>query len=138
MCGIAGIIGPISEKDKHDIKLFKESISKRGPDNAREIVKDNIAIANSVLSMSEGLCPMENDRYVFAINGEIYNHQHLRQGLKYDFKTKNDCEVLLAGITLKGLDFVYEVNGDFAFVLYDKKKRKYHLFVDRQTNTHTH
>ncbi len=61
---------------------------------------------------------------VLAVNGEIYNHQDIRRRLagKYDFQTGSDCEVILALYREKGIDFLEDLNGIFAFVLYDEER----------------
>ena len=60
-------------------------------------------------------------KLVLAVNGEIYNHQEIRSRYagQYDFQTGSDCEVILALYRDKGIDFLEELNGIFAFVLYD-------------------
>ena len=61
---------------------------------------------------------------MLAVNGEIYNHQEIRRRYagKYDFQTGSDCEVILALYREKGPDFLEELSGIFAFVLYDTEK----------------
>ena len=58
------------------------------------------------------------------MNGEIYNHRELRKNLQqpYEFLTHSDCEVILALYREKGIDFLEDLNGIFAFALYDKEK----------------
>ena len=59
-----------------------------------------------------------------AVNGEIYNHQALRAELsdRYEFQTESDCEVILALYQEKGIDFLDDLQGMFAFILYDSVK----------------
>ena len=61
---------------------------------------------------------------VLAVNGEIYNHQDIRKKLagQYDFRTGSDCEVILALYQKKGIDFLEDLNGIYAFALYDSEK----------------
>ena len=58
------------------------------------------------------------------MNGEIYNHRDVRAKYaeKYDFHTGSDCEVILALYRDKGIHFLEELNGIFAFALYDEEK----------------
>ncbi len=64
---------------------------------------------------------------VLAVNGEIYNHQQIRKKYEgvYAFQTQSDCEVILALYQEKGPDFLEDLNGIFAFALYDQKKDVY-------------
>lgn len=61
---------------------------------------------------------------MLAVNGEIYNHQTLRAeyGDCYAFQTGSDCEVILALYQEKGPDFLDDLQGMFAFALYDSEK----------------
>ena len=61
---------------------------------------------------------------VQAVNGEIYNHQEIRRQYagRYDFQTGSDCEVILALYRDKGIDFLEDISGIFAFALYDEEK----------------
>ena len=69
---------------------------------------------------------------ILAVNGEIYNHQEIRQRYegKYEFQTGSDCEVILALYQDKGIDFLEELNGIFAFVLYDEKRDEFLIARD--------
>lgn len=62
-------------------------------------------------------------KQILAVNGEIYNHREIRQRYegKYEFATGSDCEVILALYREKGVDFLEELNGIFAFALYDEE-----------------
>lgn len=62
---------------------------------------------------------------MLAVNGEIYNHQDIRRTMKekgYEFQTESDCEVILALYRHKGIHFLEDLNGIFAFALYDEEK----------------
>ena len=67
-----------------------------------------------------------------AANGEIYNHQELRQQFDgtYNFQTDSDCEVILALYQEKGVDFIDEMNGIFGFAIYDVEKDEYFVARD--------
>ncbi len=71
-------------------------------------------------------------KLVLAVNGEIYNHQDIRRRYagQYDFQTGSDCEVILALYRDKGIDFLEELNGIFAFVLYDEERDEYLIARD--------
>ena len=63
-------------------------------------------------------------KQILAVNGEIYNHRDVRAKYagKYDFQTGSDCEVILALYRDKGIHFLEDLNGIFAFALYDEEK----------------
>jgi asparagine synthase (glutamine-hydrolysing) len=67
-----------------------------------------------------------------AANGEIYNHLELRKQYegKYEFKTESDCEVILALYKEKGVDFIDDLNGIFAFAIYDSTQDSYLIARD--------
>ena len=69
----------------------------------------------------------QDDTLVLAANGEIYNHQELREQFKetYTFKTQSDCEVILAMYQKKGASFIDELNGIFGFAIYDTENDDY-------------
>ena len=65
--------------------------------------------------------------HALAVNGEIYNHQALRAeyGDRYAFQTGSDCEVIPALYQEKGPEFLDDLQGMFAFALYDSEKDAY-------------
>ena len=69
---------------------------------------------------------------ILAANGEIYNHREIRRKLSenYAFKTGSDCEVILALYEQKGIRFLNDLNGIFAFALYDEEKENYLIARD--------
>lgn len=68
---------------------------------------------------------------MLAVNGEIFNHQELRnQFPNYEFLTELDSEVILALYQEKGSDFLEDLNGNFAFCLYDIEKDQYMIARD--------
>ena len=71
-------------------------------------------------------------KVVLAVNGEIYNHRNIRQRFegKYHFSTGSDCEVILALYQERGLDFLDELNGIFAFALYDEARDEFLIARD--------
>ncbi|MBF02171.1 MAG: asparagine synthase (glutamine-hydrolyzing) [Flavobacterium sp.] len=137
MCGIAGIIGSNSNGIQQ-IESMLKSQSHRGPD-ATHIWNDaNVYLGHNRLSIidlsSEADQPMvsSNGRYIIVFNGEIYNYLELKQQLlSYTFKTSSDTEVLLALFQQKGKDMLHDLNGMFAFVIYDKLKGEIFAARDR-------
>ena len=71
-------------------------------------------------------------KQALAVNGEIYNHRDIRARYagQYDFQTGSDCEVILALYKDKGIHFLEEISGIFAFVLYDEKKDEFLIARD--------
>ena len=100
----------------------------RGPDWSGIFCGDNTILAHERLSIVDpesGGQPLysKDGNLVLAVNGEIYNHQEIRKQYadKYEFQTKSDCEVILALYQEKGAEFLDDLNGIFAFALYDKE-----------------
>lgn len=82
----------------------------------------------AIVDPASGAQPLygTGDRTVLAVNGEIYNHKELAAGLEqpYAFRTQSDCEVLLPLYQELDADFVTKLNGIFAFVLYDRDRKR--------------
>jgi asparagine synthase (glutamine-hydrolysing) len=130
MCGISGIIG------SHDTSLIEKmnlSQAHRGPDDSGIYLDDMEEILFghrrlSILDLEGGAQPMQNaDKSLTIVyNGEIYNSPELRESLEKDgfrFVTKNsDTEVLLHLYQKKLFDMLKDLNGMFAFAIYDKSK----------------
>ena len=136
MCGIAGIIGNLAP-DRNILNKFLESISHRGPDH-RGFFYDSKMIFGmnrlSIIDLKNGNQPIqtEDGRYVIIFNGEIYNYKELKReiGSKYTFKTNCDTEIILAGYSLFGKDFLKRLNGIYAIALWDNFKKKLILSRD--------
>jgi len=142
MCGIAGIIR-FSEKTSHfEIKKMTDAIAHRGPDDEGcwMNTEGNVALGHrrlAIIDLSDhGKQPMtsENGRFVITYNGEIYNYIELRESLQkkgHRFFTTNDIEVLLKLYELKGKDFLHELDGMFAFAIWDNEKKELFCARDR-------
>ena len=108
---------------------MSQKIRHRGPDWSGIYYGGSAVLAHERLSIvdpeSGGQPLFSSDRkQVLVVNGEIYNHQDIRRRYagQYDFQTGSDCEVILALYRDKGIHFLEELNGIFAFVLYDEEK----------------
>lgn len=132
MCGIAGIAG---KQDSSWLGRMNSVVEHRGPDDAGEYrdPETDVALAMrrlSILDLSSGHQPMANaDQTVWIVyNGEIYNSPEIRQRLVNKgcaFKTDNsDTEVLLHLYEEKQEAMLDELNGMFAFVIYDQKRKR--------------
>jgi asparagine synthase (glutamine-hydrolysing) len=130
MCGIVGCIGKnLSESTDIHIKALS-LLSHRGPDNEDFFLTDSFFLGHTRLSIQDlsenANQPMfsADKRFVIIFNGEIYNHQEIRAGLKdeFDFRSSGDTETVLYAYIKYGTDFLSKLNGIFAFAIYDKEK----------------
>ena len=104
-------------------------IRHRGPDWSGIFSDRNCILAHERLAIVDPLSGGQplvspDGKQVLAVNGEIYNHKEIREKYKdeYEFQTGSDCEVILALYRKKGLDFLEDLNGIYAFALYDVEK----------------
>jgi len=131
MCGIVcafDLKQPAQILRPQVLKMSKK-IRHRGPDWSGIFSDDKAILAHERLSIVDpesGKQPLfsKDGKLVLAVNGEIYNHQEIRKQFegKYEFLTKSDCEVILALYREKGPNFMEDLNGIFAFALYDIEK----------------
>ena len=128
MCGFVGIYGMMDQSVDWRTKALKMSsrIRHRGPDWSGIFSDGRCILAHERLAivdpLSGGQPLYSTDRTkVLAVNGEIYNHKAIRQQMEgeYEFQTGSDCEVILALYQKKGIDFLEDLNGIYAFALYD-------------------
>ncbi|MCL6461781.1 MAG: asparagine synthase B [Flavobacterium micromati] len=124
MCGILAIIGKGKEE-----QLFRElskRMAHRGPDESDLLITENGHILSherlSIIDLHSGKQPIKGSRTAYVIhNGEIYNHQELRDGILKDhiFKTKSDSEVIVHLYEEFNYGFCNMLDGDWAFVVVD-------------------
>ena len=131
MCGIIGIFKIKEQSRQLRAKALKMSakIRHRGPDWSGIHVGKTAVLAHERLSIvdpTSGRQPLfgPDRQQVLAVNGEIYNHQDIRKRFegRYEFQTGSDCEVILPLYREKGVHFLEELSGIFAFALYDEEK----------------
>ena len=133
MCGIIGAfdLKAKSEELRPQVLKMSKRIRHRGPDWSGIYSSDRAILAHERLAIVDpksGQQPLysSNRNIVLAVNGEIYNHQQLRNELSnYDFSTQVDSEVILALYAQKGPSFIEDLNGIFAFALYDVENDAY-------------
>ncbi|GKX62097.1 asparagine synthetase B [glutamine-hydrolyzing] [Pragia fontium] len=139
MCSIFGVLDIKSDPIELRKKALEMSrlMRHRGPDWSGIFASDTAILAHerlSIVGVNHGAQPLYNaaHTHVLAVNGEIYNHQELRRQLqdKYEFQTESDCEVILALYQEKGIDFLDDLQGMFAFILYDSTNNSYLLGRD--------
>ena len=138
MCGIVGAfeLKENSEKLRSKVLEMSRRIRHRGPDWSGIHSSENAILAHERLGIvdpTSGKQPIysKDKKIILAANGEIYNHRLLRKEIsEYDFSTGSDCEVILALFKKKGVDFIDDLNGIFAFAIYDENKDEYLIARD--------
>ena len=116
---------------------MSKKIRHRGPDWSGIYCGKHAILCHERLSIVDpqsGKQPLyaPDGKQVLAVNGEIYNHQAIRRAYegKYEFQTGSDCEVILALYRDKGVNFLEELNGIFAFALYDEEQNDFLIARD--------
>jgi len=139
MCGIVAILNVKEQTHELREKALKMSqkIRHRGPDWSGIYCGGSAILAHERLSIVDpesGGQPLfsPDKKQVLAVNGEIYNHQEVRRlyAGQYEFQTGSDCEVILALYREKGIKFLEDLSGIFAFVLYDEEKNEFLIARD--------
>ncbi|MGI0117391.1 asparagine synthase (glutamine-hydrolyzing) [Zooshikella sp. RANM57] len=139
MCGIIFAYNP--NESNYDLKYRVQSslrqLHHRGPDEQNIIHADAFLghTRLSIIDLSDSHQPMvdPHNRFFLTYNGEIYNYKALRKYLESDwiFKTQGDTEVLLAGLVTHGEKFINQLEGMWAFILWDSLEKKVLLSRDR-------
>lgn len=135
MCGIVAVLDIASgdvTKLRSQVLKMSDKLRHRGPDWSGIYTGEKAILAHERLSIVDpqsGGQPLKSKdgKIILTMNGEIYNHLAIREQLKgeYEFQTGSDCEVILALYRKKGIHFLEDLNGIFAFVLYDEEKDEY-------------
>lgn len=143
MCGIAGIVNLNgSPVNALELKRMTDAIIHRGPDGEGHWLNAiaNVGFGHRRLSIidlsSNGAQPMQygNGRYSITFNGEIYNYLELKKILiqkGYRFKSDSDTEVLMALYDLKRENCLQDLDGMFAFAIWDEKEQELFCARDR-------
>lgn len=137
MCGIVGVRrfdgAPVTERL---LRRMAEQLGHRGPDadgywcdgpvgfGHRRLSIIDVAGSSQPMATPDGRCHV-------CFNGEIFNYRRLRSRLNYPFRTGGDTETLLAAYRSHGADLVHQLDGQFAFALYDAGSAELLLFRDR-------
>ena len=139
MCGFAGYLDLRSGRaaKKEVLARMAQTLVHRGPDSSGYFLEEQFGLGFrrlSIIDLEGGNQPMTNEDHsiVLVCNAEIYNYRELKTGLEekgHVFRTKCDVEVLLHLYEEDGVDFLNKLNGQFAFVIYDRKKKE--LFLAR-------
>jgi len=139
MCGIAAFVGL---GDGRDLTSMMDALRHRGPDGEGAFVDTSTGVhlghrRLAIIDVAGGAQPMWNEDHTVAViyNGEIYNHQELRELLVRNghvFRSDHsDTEVLVHGYEEWGVDLPRHLNGMFAFALLDRFRRRLFLARDR-------
>ena len=139
MCGIVGIFDIKEQSCELRKKALRMSqkIRHRGPDWSGIYCGSHAILCHERLSIVDpqsGKQPLysPDGKQVLAVNGEIYNHQQIRQetASEYEYQTGSDCEVILALYRAHGINFLERLSGIFAFALYDEERDEYLIARD--------
>jgi len=139
MCGIAGFISSSKMYNgKEIVSRMLAKIEHRGPDQTGIATYGDVTLGMARLSIIDKeihTIPYTDILENFAIvyNGEIYNHESLRDRFrpKYQFKTESDAETVLMGFIEDGVDSFNELNGMYAFAIYDQQSRQTFIVRDK-------
>jgi asparagine synthase (glutamine-hydrolysing) len=135
MCGIAGMVTPSPEPLLETfLSQAKLHLRSRGPDHFDSAKLDQgvhlLHTRLSIIDLTGGVQPMQDEDGAIVLNGEIYNYQELRDR-RIEYRTTSDTEVVLKGMAARGLPFLNEVDGMFAFCYFDRHRRRLTLARDR-------
>ncbi len=134
MCGIVAIFDIHSGSSvlRERALRMARKLRHRGPDWSGVYADERAVLAHERLAIVDpisGKQPLKSrdEQLILAVNGEIYNHQKIRKQLegRYEFLTHSDCEVILPLYLEKGVDLLEDLNGIFAFALYDRRDGSY-------------
>jgi asparagine synthase (glutamine-hydrolysing) len=139
MCGIFAAVG--QQLSQPMVERTLETLHHRGPDGRGVFVDSGARLTIghtrlAVLDIVTGAQPMQSDdgSLILSCNGEIYDFERIRASLEakgYHFKTRSDSEVILYLYAEYGLGCFEHLRGEFAFLLYDKAKRRLIAARDR-------
>ena len=139
MCGIIGVFDLKVNHTELRTSVLKMSkkVRHRGPDWSGIFCCEKAILAHERLAIVDpqsGGQPLKSKdgNLILSVNGEIYNHQEIRKRYEnsYEFQTQSDCEVILPLYRDKGPAFLEEMNGIFAFALYDRENDSYFIARD--------
>lgn len=142
MCGIAGILA-FTEEGKKQLDKIDDAVSSlrhRGPDGNGVFRHDTVALGHTrlaIIDTSDAAAQpftSSDGRYTIVFNGEIFNYRELRSALEqegHSFRTHSDTEVLVTLYAKEGKDCLGQLNGFFAFAVYDQHEGTLFLARDR-------
>jgi len=139
MCGICGIYDPRGDIDAGLVARMNEALHHRGPDAEAVKAWNRCALAYkrlSIIDLDTGFQPMtgESGQSWIVYNGEVYNYKDLRRGLEergHILRTRSDTETIIHLYEEKGTECVHDLNGMFAFAIWDEGEERLFLARDR-------
>ena len=126
MCGILGYFSDTDLIDSTNFSSSLEALARRGPDDNGVYQYENLYLGQtrlSIVDLKGGKQPMVSNcgNYVIVFNGEIYNYKRLKEKYSYNYRSDSDTEVILAGYIERSNDVLLDLEGMFAFAIFDKK-----------------
>lgn len=140
MCGIVGVIYPNGRPvDQRELISARDTLVHRGPDAYGLYVDKNIGLGHrrlSIVDVAGGHQPLSNEdgSIWITFNGEIYNFRALRESLidrGHTFKTNSDTETIVHLYEERGLNCLDDLDGMFAFAIWDKNRNRLFAARDR-------
>jgi asparagine synthase (glutamine-hydrolysing) len=141
VCGVNAVVAWRTDITSAQLRLVVEQMNRllahRGPDANGSWADDRVAVGHTRLKIIDpagGRQPRVGNTQVLSFNGEIYNHRRLRaelSGLGRVFRDECDTEVLAVALETWGTDAISRLNGDFAFVAYERSVGRVLVCRDR-------
>lgn len=140
MCGINGLYNFSNRRvEAEKLKAMNQLLFHRGPDEEGYYIDGSFGMSIrrlSIIDLTTGSQPLSNEDGTLwvTLNGEIYNYIELRKELRdkgHVFKTNTDTEVLLHLYEESGRDLLGDLNGIFAFAIWDCRKKELFIARDR-------
>lgn len=132
---MCGIFGTVNYGIKVPDQVVFDQLHHRGPDEQGSFSKYNVTLCHTRLAIQDlsasGRQPMEHHRVVIVFNGEIYNHMELRHKYGLEAESNSDTLTILLLYELMGIKLLNELEGMFAFALYDEQRNMMYLARDR-------
>lgn len=133
MCGLVGF----SFQDESLLKQAMNCIKHRGPDGEGTYTSNNFSLGHVLLSirgeLNDSIQPYtdDQDEWVMAFNGQIYNTNSIKEKLPLEFVSEElDTKLLFELIKIYRWDFAKYIEGMFSIALFNKKEQKLRLYRD--------
>src|SRR5262249_39208446 len=141
MCGIVSVLAGAGDVEEAPLRSALEAIRHRGPDGEGVWVAPDRSVGLghvrlSLIAINAGAQPIvsEDGQTVLAVNGEFYGFEAIRRDRQrrgHRFRTGSDSEIALHLYQEHGLDFLDDLRGEFALVLWDGHQRRLVAARDR-------